>query len=110
MVSPSSVPKFLICVAQFRNWIPASTLVSNYVISNSHSAISKLHKFANCAEHIHVCRCTCISVCMYVHVCHHIFKGIWIDYLSLLQDVQAQQLLKSVVKQSKDSAVFAIKY
>ena len=31
-------------------------------------------------------------------------------HFEIAQDLQAQQLLKSVVKQSKDSAVFAIKY
>ena len=31
-----------------------SKLVSNYAISNLCSAISKLCKFANCVEHIHV--------------------------------------------------------
>ena len=38
---------------QFQNWIPVSKLGSNLAISNLRSAISKLHKFAICAEHIH---------------------------------------------------------
>ena len=39
---------------QFRNRLPISKLVSNFTISNLRSAISKLRKFANCTEHIHV--------------------------------------------------------
>ena len=53
LVSPPSIPKFSNCTAQFRNRIPVSKLVCNFTTSNLRSAVSKLRKFANCAEHIH---------------------------------------------------------
>ena len=39
---------------QFQNRIPVSKLVCNLAISNLHSSIMKLHKFANCTEHIYI--------------------------------------------------------
>ena len=40
--------------AQFQNQIPVLKLVCNFAISSLLSANSKLRKFVNCVEHIHV--------------------------------------------------------
>ena len=51
--SYNGISRMLKSATQFRNWIPVSKLVCNFAISNLRSAISKLRKFANCAEHMH---------------------------------------------------------
>ena len=52
-ISLLSIQKFRNCAAQFRNRIPLSKLVCNFVLSNLRSTILKLRKFANCTEHIY---------------------------------------------------------
>ena len=50
----SSISRMRKSATQFWNWIPVSKLACNFAISNLHRAISKLCKFENCAEHIHM--------------------------------------------------------
>ena len=65
MVSPPSAPKFRSTILKLR--CTSSKLVSNYAISNLHSAILNLRKFANCAEHTCIYAVHVHSVSTHVH-------------------------------------------